>query len=180
MMRPPREVLKQDRAPAATAQKARPGCRAGSLLPSVGVAAGAQRQTAARGRAHCLQSESGLACYFPTPCVFNNILGSLHLLQGLPAGAPHLACQPLRRPLLARPVHLGVAADAAENLPIEAQLLALASLLQGVSQAAGIAPVLEGVQGGTGFAAGGAGAGGFAGVGPAGGQPRRSELGRAA
>ena len=103
-----------------------------------------------------------------------------HLLQGLPAVAPHLACQPLRRPLLARPVHLEVAADAAENLPIEMQLLALAGLLQGVSQAAGIAPVLEGVQGGTGFAAGGAGAGGFAGVGPAGGQPRRSELGRAA
>src|SRR5579884_3670826 len=42
-----------------------------------------------------------------------------HLLQGLPAGAPHLARQPRRSELLARPVHLEVAADAAENLPIE-------------------------------------------------------------
>src|SRR5579875_3365181 len=47
-----------------------PGCRAESLSPSAGVVAEAQRQTAARGRAHCLQSESGLACYFSNSLCF--------------------------------------------------------------------------------------------------------------
>src|SRR5579875_1673651 len=103
-----------------------------------------------------------------------------HPLDGLPAIAPHLARQPLGHLPLALPIHLEALADAADNPPLDAQLLALARLLQGAGQAAGIAPVLEGVQGRTGFAPHRARAGGFARVGAAGGQTRRRELRRSA